>query len=385
MSQLPFNYGVTVSNKLFTDRKQDAEKLYSNLVQGINTTIISPRRWGKSSLVEKVLADISSKEKGVKTVMIDMFTVYDEESFLEIFSAEIIKASSTKFNEWVDTAKVVFKKLIPQINLGSDPYTNFSLSFNLDELRKHKEEILDLPEKIAQQKNIKIIIALDEFQNLASFDSYDILEKKMRAVWQRQKNVTYCLFGSKRHMMTRIFNNASKPFYRFGDIMILKKIERSEWVKFIQRGFKRTGKQISREYARLIATLMNDHSWYVQQFSHYVWQKTETTVDTAILKEALQELINANMPLFQKEVESLSVTQLALLQAVAAGENQLTSTYVMQKYKLGTPRNVSKNKTILINNDIIDFDGKDYEFLDPVFELWFRKMFFKQDYLSLIS
>jgi hypothetical protein len=385
MSQLPFNYGVTVSNKLFTDRKQDAEKLYSNLVQGINTTIISPRRWGKSSLVEKVLADISSKEKGVKTVMIDMFTVYDEESFLEIFSAEIIKASSTKFNEWVDTAKVVFKKLIPQINLGSDPYTNFSLSFNLDELRKHKEEILDLPEKIAQQKNIKIIIALDEFQNLASFDSYDILEKKMRAVWQRQKNVTYCLFGSKRHMMTRIFNNASKPFYRFGDIMILKKIERSEWVKFIQRGFKRTGKQIGREYARLIATLMNDHSWYVQQFSHYVWQKTETTVDTAILKEALQELINANMPLFQKEVESLSVTQLALLQAVAAGENQLTSTYVMQKYKLGTPRNVSKNKTILINNDIIDFDGKDYEFLDPVFELWFRKMFFKQDYLSLIS
>jgi hypothetical protein len=385
MSQLPFNYGVTVSNKLFTDRKQDAEKLYSNLVQGINTTIISPRRWGKSSLVEKVLADISSKEKGVKTVMIDMFTVYDEESFLEIFSAEIIKASSTKFNEWVDTAKVVFKKLIPQINLGSDPYTNFSLSFNLDELRKHKEEILDLPEKIAQQKNIKIIIALDEFQNLASFDSYDILEKKMRAVWQRQKNVTYCLFGSKRHMMTRIFNNASKPFYRFGDIMILKKIERSEWVKFIQRGFKRTGKQIGREYARLIATLMNDHSWYVQQFSHYVWQKTETTVDAAILKEALQELINANMPLFQKEVESLSVTQLALLQAVAAGENQLTSTYVMQKYKLGTPRNVSKNKTILINNDIIDFDGKDYEFLDPVFELWFRKMFFKQDYLSLIS
>ena len=95
---------------------------------------------------------------------------------------------------------------------------------------------------------------------------------------------------------------------------------------------------------------------------------------------ALNELIGANLPLYQKEVEILSATQLDLLKAVASGEVQLTSARVMQNYKLGTPRNVSKNKIVLTRNDIIQFNANKYEFLDPAFELWFRQEFLNQSF-----
>ena len=96
---------------------------------------------------------------------------------------------------------------------------------------------------------------------------------------------------------------------------------------------------------------------------------------------SLQELINANSPLFQRDVESLSKTQLNLLKAIAMRETKLTSVAVMKKYRLGTPRNVSKNKTNLQTNDIINQVNGLYEFLDPVFELWFLKQFFNKGFL----
>ena len=376
-----FIYGQTVSDESFTDREDAMRKLYSNMVQGINTSVISPRRWGKSSLVEKVFKDIDKNEKGIKTVMIDLFFVASEEEFLERFSVEIIKASSSKIDDWLNATKEFFKKLIPTISFGPDPYSDFSLSFNWDDLEKHKDEILNLPERIAQSKNIRFVIALDEFQNLATYANYTLLEKKMRAVWQRQKRVTYCLYGSKRHMMSDIFNKASKPFYRFGDVIMLQKIATEHWIPFIQRNFRKSGKKIRKPFALKIAQLMKNHPWYVQQFAHYVWQKTDKQVEEEQMVSAFMELVYANTPFFQKEIESLSATQLSLLKAVANGETQLMSTRVMQRYRLGTPRNVSKNKQILIDNDIIDFDGKNYEFLDPVFELWFLKQYLNRDYL----
>ncbi len=354
-------------------------------MQGIHTTIISPRRWGKSSLVEKVILDINRKEKQVCTVILDLFSTSTEEEFLELFAREIIKASSSKWEDWINAGKTFFKFLHPRMNIGVNPSIDFSIEFDWDELRKHKDEVLQLPEAIAQKKNLRFIICLDEFQNLASYQGYEVLEKKMRAGWQRQKRVTYCFFGSKRHMMTDIFNNASKPFYRFGDIMILPRIKRQKWVTFIVKGFKSSGKSILPEVARSIPGLMKDHSWYVQQLAHYTWQKTskEATLDTVFL--ALQELIYANTPLYQKEVETISLTQLNLLKAIVSGETKLTAAAVMQRYKLGTPRNVSKNRDALIRNELIhEAEGK-FELLDPAFELWFRKQYFQQDYEEVVK
>ena len=380
MNESPFKYGVTVSKAAFTDRKNEFAKLRQNLTQGVNTSIISPRRWGKSSLVEKVINDINQKEKHIRTVIIDLFAVSSEEEFLEVFAKEVIKASSSKWQEWMKSGGTFFKQLVPKFSVGIDPSTDFSISFDWNELKKHKDEILNLPETIATRRKIKFVICLDEFQNLASYAGYDSLEKRMRAVWQRQKNVTYCLYGSKRHMMTEIFNNPAKPFYRFGDIVMLPKISRENWIKFIQESFKKTGKSIDNEAVELIPDSMNCHSWYVQQLAHYAWQKTEKRASRNEIEQSILELIQANSPFYQKEIEVISATQLNLLKAVVNGETQLTSSKVMQKYKLGTPRNVSKNKTTLINADIIHEVVGHYEFLDPAFQKWFMKQFFNKDY-----
>ena len=380
MKDSPFIYGTIVSIQSFTNREAESAKLQSNLLNGINTTIISPRRWGKSSLVEKVITDINKKDKKTKTVIIDLFSVSSEEDFLEQFAREVIKASSSKWQEWMSSGKEFFKKLIPKLSLGIDPTTDFSLSFDWHELKKNSDEVLNLPETIAKKRGIKFIICLDEFQNLSSFNDYLFFEKKLRACWQRHKSVTYCLYGSKRHMMTDIFNNPSKPFYRFGDIMLLQKIETKKWVSFICKSFAATDKQIDENTAGIIPLVMKNHSWYVQQLAHYAWNVTHKRATTTEIYTALKELINANTPLYQKETESISHTQLNLLKAVAKDETQFTSTAVMNKHQLGTPRNVSKNKTVLINNDIIHEINNKFEFVDPAFELWFKKQFFNQPY-----
>ena len=381
MKDSPFIYGTTVSTHAFTNREAESAKLQSNLLNGINTTIISPRRWGKSSLVEKVISNIHRKEKKTKTVIIDLFAISSEEEFLEIFAREVIKASSSKWQEWTSAGKDFFKKLIPTLSFGIDPMTDFNLSFDWKDLRKNSEEVLNLPEIIAKKKGIKFIICLDEFQNLSTFYGYLSFEKKLRACWQRQKSVTYCLYGSKRHMMTHIFNNPSKPFYRFGDIMLLQKIETKKWVSFICKGFASTGKNIDVKTAELIPVIMKNHSWYVQQLAHYTWNITKKRATKAEIESAILELINANTPLYQKETETISRTQLNLLKAVAKGETQFTSTVVMQTHHLGTPRNVSKNKTLLINNDVIHEINNKFEFVDPAFELWFNKQYFNKGYV----
>ena len=290
-----------------------------------------------------------------------------------------------KIEELVGSGKELFKKLTPRISIGSGPESDFNIGFDWKDIIRHSDEILNLPEVIAVRKKIQFVVCLDEFQHLASFSTYDSLEKKIRASWQKHKQVTYCLYGSKRHMMNEIFNNPSKPFYRFGDIIFLQKISTKEWIRFIVDGFKRTGKYISETNAELIPQFMKNHPWYVQQLSHYTWQNTDKAADKIEIMNALEELIVTNSPLYEKEIESLSTTQVNLLKAVVSKETQFTSTSVMNDYRLGTPHNVSKNKSTLINNDIIHKDAGYFEFLDPAFELWFSKHFLDKNYLVKFS
>lgn len=129
-----------------------------------------------------------------------------------------------------------------------------------------------------------------------------------------------------------------------------------------------------------LLTEMKDAPWYVQQLAHYTWQSTDSKTTKTIINNSLSELIAANSPFYANKIESMSKTQTYLLIAIANGTKQLTSTKAMQQYKIGTPRNVSKNKAFLINEDIVhEINGK-FEFVDPAFEMWFLKEFLNKDY-----
>src|SRR6056297_1091168 len=118
MIKSPFKYGVTVSKSAFTNREVESQKLYDNLTHGINTIIISPRRWGKSSLVEKVCEDIEQKNPDLRIISIDLFTVSSQQKFFEVFARESLKASSNKLEEWIEMGKTFFHSLIPKISIG---------------------------------------------------------------------------------------------------------------------------------------------------------------------------------------------------------------------------------------------------------------------------
>lgn len=370
----PFRYGTTVEAQNFTNREAHIDQLFNNLCSGINTIILSPRRWGKTSLVERVLEKIN-RETDIKTISLDIYAVASEAEFLEVLAREVIKASTNQWEEWAQLGKSLFQRLIPKINIEVTPKIDLSITFDRTELLQHRDEVLQLPQRIAEAKNIRFIIALDEFQNLATFPEYEAFEKVMRAVWQRQNKVSYCIYGSKQHMMTELFNHPSKPFYRFGDLILLPKIQLEKWKSYVLDAFDRTNKTIGDEFATLIPRLMHNHSWYVQQLSHYIWQKTPKNVSSDIFIQALQELVYANSPLYQREVEWMSNTQLNLVKAIISGEKQLTAKNTLATYQLGTSANVVKNKQLMIRSELIYEDKGQVYLLDPVFEIWLRMQF----------
>ena len=373
--KLPFQYGKLAEGLSFINREKEKKMLKTNLSAGINTMLISPRRLGKSSLVKVAMRELEKENKDIKICFIDAYSIKSEEVFYQTFARELIKTIGNKWEIWISTAKKYLMAFSPKISISSDPMTDFSIGFEWNTIKENELELLNLPEKIAQAKKIKLVVCIDEFQNLARIKDYDVLEKKMRSVWQHQQNVTYCLYGSKRHMMVDIFNSSSKPFYRFGQIMFLKKIAENEWVKYIVKAFETTGKKISKTLALELVQMVEAHSWYVQQLAYFVWNLTENEVNTKILQEAIEQVIEANLPLYQIECDTLTASQLNLLTAIVNKEQYLTSVDTMNKYNMGTPQNVSKNKKILQNRDIIEKTKDGFVFLDPVFKRWFVNIF----------
>lgn len=369
--QTPFNFGRAVKNENFTNREQEIKKLASNFENQINTIILSPRRWGKSSLVEKVATQV--KSKNIKVAKIDLFSSRNEEEFYNALANAIIKATSTKTEEWLELGKKFMKNITPKFTVELGDKQSFDLSLDLDAIKKHYRELLDLPEKIAAEKKIQIVVCIDEFQNIAAFTNSLVVQKRLRSAWQHHEHVTYCLYGSKQNMMMELFNKQNNPFYRFGELMYLPKISEAKWVNYIQKQFLKTKKKIEPEQALKVSEIVKCHPYYVQQLSHLVWINTEREVTDAIIKQSTQELIDQNAILYFKEAEDLNNTELKLLRAITAQETQLTSKDIIYKYNLGTSASVVKAKKSLTTKEIIDEQQKMVFFLDPVFELWFNQ------------
>ncbi|MCE3225839.1 MAG: family ATPase [Bacteroidetes bacterium] len=367
--QTPFNFGRTVKSECFTNREQEIKKLASNFQNKINTTIISPRRWGKSSLVEKVAGQVKSKT--LRVITIDLFGMRTEEEFYNALANAVIKSTSTKTEEWLELGKKFLKTITPKFTLEMGEKQNMSMELDLDAIKKYYRELLDLPEKIAKEKNIEIVICIDEFQNISTFNDHIAVQKRLRSVWQHHEHVTYCLYGSKQHMMMDLFNKQSNPFYRFGELMYLPKIAEAKWVSYITKQFSKTKKEISSELALKIAQAVKCHPYYVQQLAHLTWINTDKKATEAILKQSTQELLEQNAILYFKETEELNNTELNLLKAIVKNEKQLSSKETIQKYKLGTSANVIKAKNTLIQKEIIDISQGNAEFIDPAYELWF--------------
>lgn len=372
----PFVFGKIAKNENFTDREKETAQLVTNFGSLINTIIISPRRWGKSSLVSKA-AEIALKQKSsLRICKIDLFNVRDEEEFYKLLAMAVLKSTSSKWEEAVDSARRFFRQLIPKIVLSSDPQNEFSLDFDWKDLRQNPEEVLDLAEKIAVEKGLKIVVCIDEFQNIAGFDNQLFFQKRLRSHWQQHQKVSYCLYGSKRHMMPDVFTNASMPFYKFGEVIFLEKIDTLSWTKFIVERFSATGKKISVVQSELIVRLADNHPYYVQQLSQQVWLRTTDSGTDETVHQAHLSLVEQLSLLFATITEALPGNQLNFLRALVAGETALSSSEVLTKYRLVSSSNVTRARKALTDKDILDNKAGAVSFQDPIYRFWLENNFF---------
>jgi hypothetical protein len=371
MGNKPFVFGVATSGDNFTDRVTETQRLLSNFQHGVNTVLISPRRWGKTSLVQKVCRLAQADD--LRIVYLDAFSCRSEREFLDAFASAVLKQTSSKFEDWMEHAKLFLSRISPKISLGPDPTTDFSLSLEINPESKDAEEVLQFPERIAQQKGVRIVVCIDEFQQIAEFKDSKAFQKRLRGVWQLQKSVSYCLFGSKKHLMNELFEKRSLPFYKFGDAIYLPKIPTADWVSYICGRFQSTGKEIAPALAERICQIVDNHSSYVQQLAWLVWIHTDKRAGDEELEAASQDLLDQNTPLFEKQTENLTAYQMNFLRAMMDGvSSEFTTKEVLDRYSLGSSANVSAVKRALISKEIIEVEHRKVVFVDPVMRLWLR-------------
>lgn len=375
----PFKYGKIVEDEYFINRTQEIESIGKSLLSQINVILISPRRWGKSSLIQKISRKLEKQNKKVKFCFIDLFNTRNEEEFYEYFATQVIKAGYSKWEERIEKSKGFFKHLVPKFSFGLSPNEQFSISFDWESVKKAPEEILQLPERISKSKGIQLIVCLDEFQNIAHYGDSLSFQKKLRASWQHHQHALYVLYGSKQHMMNELFESKSMPFYKFGEIYFLDKIPNKEWESYISKKFKKTGKEISFECASTIANTVENHPFFVQQLANSVWQHTEKECNIDIINEALYALLQQYDIIFSREIDLITNLQLNLLKAIARDEKNLTSSGVIKKYKLSTSSAVVQAKKALVQKEIIEESHGKLSFLDPLFKIWLREIYLKSE------
>ena len=367
-----FVYGKSVEGSNFTDRIKETARLKKNFEHGMNVILISPRRMGKTSLVRKVCSEMSNPN--VKTVLMDIYDCRSEYDFYNRFAARLLQGTSSKAAQAIENVKKFLVRLSPKISFSLEPNSDYSISLGITPKNYAPEEILNLPEMIARDKGINIIICIDEFQQIGEFDDSLSFQKRLRGVWQHQQHVSYCLFGSKKHLMEKLFQSRSMPFYQFGEMNELNCISTEDWIPFIQGKFIDNQQTISETIARKICETVGNHSSYVQQLSWNVMAEAGDVVTNIDFENGLQELLAQNSSYFEEQTRGLSTYQMNFIRAVCNGHHQgFGSKDLAERFPMGSKSNIAKIKSALLDREIIDEDRNGTYLADCVFEYWFKK------------
>lgn len=372
MNGQTFIFGRPVEGEFFTDREAETARLCANFNGGVNTFLLSPRRWGKTSLVKKVMGLVQTE--GLKVVFVDVFKCKTPIEFSEAVASAVLSQTASRAEEFIENAKAFLGRINFGVNLSSDPMSSLDIKLGLTDDKTDISNALQMPQKIAQKKNIRIVVCIDEFQQVGEYVDSLAFQRELRTVWQHQQDVTYCLFGSKKHMMESLFDTPDKPFYKFGDIIYLRTISLNYWVKFVQGKFSGMGKTISEEQVQRICETVGYHSSYVQQLCWYVLLHSSDVVTAEDIEAAVDELIVQNTALFESWTEDLPAYQMRYLAAVADGVHDgFSRSEIISRYRLGSSANVVALKKALLDKNLIHVDDKKIYLSDPILGMWLKR------------
>jgi AAA+ ATPase superfamily predicted ATPase len=358
MEKNPFKFGSIVNEPYFTNRTKEIEKVISVLNSENHLVLISPRRYGKSSLVFKVVKEL---KRPVIALDLQLITSAPD------LAAQLLRRIYREFPFERIRQYVKHFRIIPTISVN--PVTNeVDVSFQPGSNSPAVlEDILNLMEKLSK-KNNRLIVVFDEFQELGKIDIR--LLNQFRSIMQHHQKINYVLLGSQESLMREIFEKKKSPFYHFGLLMNLEKIPYKEFYDFLSGKFK----SILKKYDKIsesILTVSGCHPYYTQQLAWIVWEKAVRGEDPANLPEgAVQELIRTHDMDYERIWMNFNKSDRKMLIGLSFSDLSPLSEMFLREFDLGaTSTAFSILKRLTKSGYVIKADSR-YEIDDPFFKMW---------------
>ncbi|OLD67490.1 MAG: hypothetical protein DMG17_21975 [Acidobacteria bacterium] len=371
----PFIFGEIVKQRHFVDREKELQNLIRDLADGQKLFLLSPRRFGKSSLVS--LALLKLEKRHIRTVNITVSSYANYEQFLEKFAERVLRAAGP----W-DRVKGLVGRFIQRVQptitfnpLNGETSISFSRFAGADP-SVLAADVFAMPAEMAKNGGFRMAICLDEFQQIELFGG-PAVENVLRNEVQRQRNIGYVFSGSQPSLMEEILS-AGRPFHKAGPTIFLDKIAAEAWHEFIKIQFRNRRRKISEEALNRLVDAADLIPYDVQRIAHELWDYAElrnkAALDVPDVDAVVGELVRGQAEYFERLWEQLTSRQRAVLQALSQqGPADLHSQAGREQYRLGPASTVQKALQALDSQDIIDRYHGDYFFVDPLFANWIRR------------
>jgi len=378
----PFVYGEVVPAAAFVDRVAELDRLVADLSAGQKIFLISPRRYGKSSLIRHALARMA--RRGALTVEVTVSSFSSYVAFLEGYARALV-AAETKGNRARTWLRETIKSARAEVHYTVDAGPPGALSVSFPAVRSDRDisrlaqEVFALPARLADTRGRMVVVALDEFQAIAGFNGGSV-EHALRAAVQHQRHVGYVFAGSEPSLMERMLG-PKRPFYKAGPVIRLEKIPAEDFAAFIDARFQHSGIKPETDLGAAIVELAGNLPYDVQRLAHETWDEVRTggrrraTLDD--LHQALRRLLAQQQTMFEAAWQRLTLAQRSVLRAVVLEEGrELLSAEVRARHRLGGASSVQYALGSLIREDLISRELDRYVVVDSLLREWVARLTF---------
>ena len=372
----PFVYGEIVTAAAFADREEERAHLARDLASGQKVFLISPRRYGKSSLVRDVMRSLARRK--ILTVEVTVAASSSYLGFLEAYAQALLAADTPagRLKRW---AAELLRGVKPEIRFDADPMGRAKLALSFPSVRTARDtarianEVFQLPARIAEARRQRLAVALDEFQAITSFDGGSV-ENALRAAVQEQRQVGYVFSGSEPSLMERMLGRR-RPFYKAGPVMRLQKIEPHDFAAFVDDRFRRSGLKPEAGLGDAIVDLAGNVPYDVQRLAHETWDDVreagKKTAGLDDLHATLLRLLGEQNTVFEESWQRLTLLQRAVLRALVIEDGrELMSADVRTRHRLPGTSTIQAALAALLRLDIITRDGGRYAVVDSLYREW---------------
>jgi hypothetical protein len=369
----PFHFGNFVIDE-FADREAELAEVTADMRNGQDLVIFAPRRLGKSSLVLKAAAGLRRKRGLVG--YLNLMTAPNKPRFAERLAAAIyadIAAPKAKLRE---KALTMFQglRIAPTVTVDpADGRVGFSFGVGHAEADVDStiETLLELPAKIAAERDQRVVLILDEFQEIVDLDPN--FPKLLRSVFQAQPDVCHVYLGSKRHVMRELFSDANEPFWRSAKQMEIGLIPPPLFAPFIRRRFRDTNKELGEEVSGQLLQITRGHPYATQELCYSLWEQTpfDGRADSALLDRALGLVLQSEHAHFSLVWDGLAAGQRVLLEALAREPGRPLAGEYRTRHRLAGPSSVQGALAALIDRELVERepDGG-YRVMEPFLTEW---------------